>query len=58
MTVSFLARDMQSMDLNGRAGRKKLGGVQARQSLNKIYFIKKNSVKKKIFNTEKENYTS
>lgn len=46
MTVSVLARDIQGMDLNGRGGRKKLGGVQARQSVNKIYLMKKSSVKK------------
>lgn len=57
MAVSVLARDIQGMDLNGRGGRKKLGGAQARQSVNKIHFMKKNFSEEKLLNAEK-NYSS
>jgi hypothetical protein len=47
--ICFLRRDRTGMDLDGRGGGKKLGGVEGKEARIRIYCMKKNlfSIKEK-----------
>lgn len=51
MPVCFLMRDRRGKDQDGREDREKLEGILGRETVSRIYFIKK---KKTIFSTRRE----